>query len=98
MHQFIIHHRSAAARHTATHGRSPTRTDDEVSPFANMPPSSTNLNPFARADAWRAHPLLNKPWGHAFPGLALGAGMFAVYYASEKVRARKGKGNGDGAH
>ena len=61
-----------------------------------MPPSSTN--PFARTDAWRAHPLLNKPWGHAFPGLALGAAMFAVYYASDKVRASKAKGSGVGAH
>ena len=60
-----------------------------------------STNPFARADAWRAHPLLNKPWAHAFPGLALGAAMFGVYYASDKVRARKAKAGGEshgGAH
>jgi len=46
-------------------------------------------NPFARADAWRAHPLLNKPWSRAFPGLALGAGAFAAYVAQDKARAAK---------
>ena len=45
-------------------------------------------NPFARADAWRAHPLLNKPWSRAFPGLALGAGAFAAYVAVDKARSR----------
>ena len=43
-------------------------------------------NPFVRADAWRAHPLLNKPWGHAFPGLALGAALFAGYVAMDKAK------------
>ena len=47
-------------------------------------------NPFARADAGRAHPLLNKPWSRAFPGLALGAGAFAVYVAADKARRAKG--------
>ena len=47
-------------------------------------------NPFARADAWRAHPLLNKPWSRAFPGLALGAGAFAVYVAADKARRANG--------
>lgn len=44
-------------------------------------------NPFIRADAWRAHPLLNKPWGHAFPGLALGAALFAGYVAMDKAKS-----------
>jgi hypothetical protein len=57
------------------HARGPIRSD---------PMSS---NPFIRADAWRAHPLLNKPWGHAFPGLALGAALFAGYVAMDKAKS-----------
>jgi hypothetical protein len=58
----------------------------------------TSTNPFARADAWRAHPLLNKPWPRALPGFFLGAGAFAAYVAVDKARARA-KGGGDkGAH
>jgi hypothetical protein len=49
-------------------------------------PNDPMSNPFVRADAWRAHPLLNKPWGHAFPGLALGAALFAGYVAMDKAK------------
>jgi len=52
---------------------------------------ATDANPFARADAWRAHPLLNKPWSRAFPGFLLGLGAFVVYVGVDTARARKTK-------
>jgi len=58
-------------------------TRSEIAAIRTTDPMS---NPFVRADAWRAHPLLNKPWGHAFPGLALGAALFAGYVAMDKAK------------
>ena len=58
----------------------------------------TSTNPFARADSWRAHPQLNKPWPPALPGFFLGAGAFAAYVAVDKARARAKGGSDKGAH
>ena len=51
--------------------------------------SSSSSNPFAKADRWRKHPLLTQTYKHMFPGFFLGAAMFGIYYASEKVKGRK---------
>ena len=38
---------------------------------------------WARADAWRQHPLLRRPkLRHIFPGFYLGVGLFTVYVAA----------------
>ena len=80
-----------ARRHTSTTRThlvetstpSTASTRSEIAAIRTTDPMS---NPFVRADAWRAHPLLNKPWGHAFPGLALGAALFAGYVAMDKAK------------
>ena len=51
--------------------------------------TSSSSNPFAKADRWRKHPLLTQTYKHMFPGFFLGAAMFGIYYASEKVKGRK---------
>ena len=48
-------------------------------------------NPFAKADMWRKHPLLNGTWRHIAPGFFLGLGAFAVYYAVDKASGTKKK-------
>ena len=55
--------------------------------------SSSSSNPFAKADRWRKHPLLTQTYKHMFPGFFLGAAMFGIYYASEKVKGRKKTGH-----
>ncbi|OUS46461.1 hypothetical protein BE221DRAFT_74315 [Ostreococcus tauri] len=46
-------------------------------------------DPFTRADAWRAHPLLNTPWSKALPGFGLGLAAFLAYVAVEKTASRR---------
>lgn len=45
-----------------------------------------------KAEAWRAHPLLNNTWRHSMPGLGLGLAAFAVYVAYDKLVAQPGEG------
>ena len=60
-----------------------------MSDGATSSSSSSSSNPFAKADRWRKHPLLTQTYKHMFPGFFLGAAMFGIYYASEKVKGRK---------
>ena len=58
-----------------------------------MSGATSSSNPFAKADRWRKHPLLTQTYKHMFPGFFLGAAMFGIYYASEKVKGRKKTGH-----
>lgn len=51
---------------------------------------------FARANAWRSHPLLRTTFSSAVPGLRLGVGAFLVYCVGEKLFAKKKGENGHG--
>jgi len=54
---------------------------------------------FARANAWRSHPLLRTTVSSALPGLRLGVAAFVVYCVGERLFAGKSKddhGHGHG--
>lgn len=48
-------------------------------------PGEVSAARFAKAQAWRAHPLLKPTLRQTFPGLTLGIGAFVVYVAVEKA-------------
>ncbi len=50
-----------------------------------------------RAEAWRAHPLLNNTMRHSMPGLGLGLAAFAVYVAYDQLVV-KGQSGAKGHH
>jgi hypothetical protein len=68
-------------------------------------PGERSAANFARAEAWRGHPLLRPTLKAALPGFGLGAAAFVVYCIGEKALdlARGGKkdahghGHGHGA-
>ena len=57
---------------------------------------------WARADAWRQHPLLRGQLKHAFPGFGIGVGLFAVYALATSLplagSAKKAEGAKEAAH
>ena len=65
-------------------------------------PGDATAAKFARAEAWRSHPLLKPTLRHALPGFTLGLGAFAVYYVGSKAMELAGgkkeaHGHGHGA-
>lgn len=67
-------------------------------------PGERSAAAFARAESWRAHPMLRSSLRLAFPGVGLGLGAFVAYVAAEKAydmaSGKKGDahGHGHGAH
>jgi len=70
-------------------------------------PGERSAAAFARAEAWRAHPLLARPSLRAFfPGFGLGLSAFLVYCAGEQLvkavrgpsKDAHGHGHGHGGH
>ena len=47
--------------------------------------------PWAKAEAWRAHPLLSNTWRHSMPGLGLGLVAFGAYAAYDQLVVKAGK-------
>lgn len=45
-----------------------------------------------RAEAWRAHPLINNTMRHSMPGFGLGLAAFAVYVAYDQLTKQQAGG------
>ncbi|KAH8922427.1 hypothetical protein BT69DRAFT_1282293 [Atractiella rhizophila] len=58
-----------------------------------MPTPFPPSDPWARANAWRKHPVFNRRamMSQVFPGFGLGLGAFAIYVAYDTLRPRTGK-------
>ena len=61
-------------------------------------PGERSAAAFARAEAWRSHPMLRPTLRAAVPGFGLGAAAFVAYCVAEKAydMARGGKKDAHG--